>query len=116
MMGNTSVCCTFLTNSPIFAVARIGIKASSFERLLAEDFQVIEINLFAPLPLMLLDKQLSPQHKKAFIKQCTHALALATQAWARSKSRAVHWVFFKTWWRHRHNIRFRKYRADCISH
>ena len=39
-----------------FRIARVGIKADSEEDLLAGRFHIVEINLFTPMPLNLLDK------------------------------------------------------------
>lgn len=40
-----------------FRIARVGVRANSIEELLAGHFHVIEVNIFLPMPLVLLDSQ-----------------------------------------------------------
>lgn len=57
-----------LKELPNFRIARIGLKANSKADLLAGLFHIIEINLFAPFPIHLLDNSVSKKTKYSFIK------------------------------------------------
>lgn len=62
-----------------FRIARIGVKADSVEEMLAGRLQIIEINLFVPMPLMLLDPSKPFAEKHRFIRKSMAALARATK-------------------------------------
>lgn len=59
---------THLRDLPCFKIARVGLKANNKLALLAGNFKIIEINLFAPMPLHLLDSKHSKQYKTNFIR------------------------------------------------
>lgn len=63
-----------------FRIARIGLRTDSLEALLEGDFRIIEINLFVPLPLALLDTRKSLRERQRFIGESMAALAEATRA------------------------------------
>lgn len=58
----------YLRELPDFRIARVGLRADSKADLLAGDFHIIEINLFAPFPIHLLDNTISKKSKHQFIK------------------------------------------------
>jgi hypothetical protein len=58
-----------------FRVARIGARADSLEQLLEGDFHVIEINIYLPMPLILLVEDISFHHKHQFIRKSMKAAA-----------------------------------------
>lgn len=63
-----------LAQLPCFRIARIALKTHSQQALLAGDFKIIEINLFTPFPLNLLDKT-SGDNQHKFIKDNMYRLA-----------------------------------------
>lgn len=56
-----------LAKIPCFRIARVALKTNSKLELLQGDFKIIEINLFTPFPINLLDKNQSHTHHQ-FIK------------------------------------------------
>lgn len=52
-----------------FRIGRVGVRADSIVQLLAGKFQVIEINIFLPMPLVLLDDNLRFGWKHQFIRK-----------------------------------------------
>ncbi len=63
-----------------FAISRMSVRADSIEALLAGEFHVIEVNLFLPMPINLLDSSYSWTLRLKFIKRSMMSLALATKA------------------------------------
>ena len=63
-----------------FGIARMSVRADSREAMLAGRFHVIEINLFLPMPINLLDARYTWQEKWRFIRTAMMSLALATRA------------------------------------
>lgn len=59
---------THLQELPPFRIARVGLRANSKIDLLSGLFHIIEINLFAPFPIHLLDNSISKKTKYKFIK------------------------------------------------
>lgn len=57
-----------LAELPNFRFARVAIKADNKDDLLAGNFSIIEINLFAPMPLNLLDVSHNKPHIINFIR------------------------------------------------
>ena len=47
----------------------MGVRAHSIAELLAGNFHVIEVNIFLPMPLVLLDSQRSWTEKHRFIRE-----------------------------------------------
>lgn len=68
-----------LSELPAFRIARIGIRADNIENLLEGKFQIIEINLFVPLPLYLLDETIPLQKRYRFIHANMRQLAQLTK-------------------------------------
>ena len=62
------------------AQSRLSVRADSLEDLLAGNFHVIEINLFTPFPINLLDESYTWKKKLRFILRVGQSLARATQA------------------------------------
>ena len=77
-----------------FKIARVGVRANSREDLTKGMFHIIEINIFLPMPLVLLDKNKSLIEKHSFIKQSMRAAAhLAAQMEYKGKRYAI---FFRS--------------------
>jgi len=58
-----------------FYIARVGVKANSLEDLVAGSFHVVEVNIFLPMPLILLDSSKRLGDKLQFIHQSMKASA-----------------------------------------
>ncbi len=58
-----------------YRIARVGMRADSLEQLLEGRFHVMEINIFLPMPLMLLDGKIGFKEKHLFIKHSMKAAA-----------------------------------------
>jgi len=56
--------------------ARIGVRADSLQGLQRGDFKVIEINLYLPMPINLMDNSLPFKEKFTFIKSSMQHLSL----------------------------------------
>ena len=76
-----------------FNIARYGLRANSADDLLSGDFSIIEINLFFPMPLMLLSKNISLLQKWQFIFSNMWLLAKVTKAMP--KDQPYKDIFFK---------------------
>lgn len=63
-----------------FAISRMSVRADTFDALLAGHFHVIEVNLFLPMPINLLDDSYSWRVRLRFIGRAMMSLALATKA------------------------------------
>ncbi|WP_456373711.1 hypothetical protein [Thiolapillus sp.] len=63
---------------PDFRIARVGLRADSMQALLAGRFHIIEINLFVPMPLTLLDQSIPLKQRHDFISKAMKALAELT--------------------------------------
>lgn len=87
-----------LQQLPCFRIARICMRADSKQDLLNEKFKIIEINLFAPMPLHLLDKKISKATTNHFIK--TNMFNLVKVSANIPKKYFTKNVFFKTILRH----------------
>lgn len=70
----------FINDIGDFAISRLSVRANSIEELLAGQFHVIEVNLFLPMPINLLDKSYSMSQRIKFIAKSMMQLALATKA------------------------------------
>ncbi len=62
-----------------FGICRMSVRADSNEELVAGDFHVIEINLFLPMPINLLDGSFSWLQRWSFIRKAMMSLARATK-------------------------------------
>ncbi len=76
-----------------FNIARYGLRANSTNDLLKGDFSIIEINLFFPMPLMLLSKNVSLLKKWRFIISNMWLLAQVTKSMP--KDQPYKDIFFK---------------------
>lgn len=70
-----------------FRMARVCIKANSEADLLKGQFHIVEINLFTPMPLNLLDPRVSWDSKQQFIKEGMFFLAENAKAISVSQER-----------------------------
>jgi len=52
-----------------FRVARVGLKADDSKAILREEFQIVEINIFLPMPLVLLSENVGLGEKHKTIKK-----------------------------------------------
>ncbi|KGJ89651.1 hypothetical protein ND2E_3842 [Colwellia psychrerythraea] len=62
-----------------FKISRLGVRADSIAALVAGQFEVIEINLFVPMPLVLLCQQRSSIDNVRFIFNAMYSLANVTK-------------------------------------
>lgn len=76
-----------------FRIARVGVRANSIEELLAGNFHVIEVNIFLPMPLVLLDSQRSWAEKHRFIRESMKGAARLAGNGFRPKKRYP--IFFR---------------------
>ena len=69
----------YLSQIGKFGISRMSARADSFEALVDGDFHVIEINLFLPMPINLLDGKYGWREKWRFIRPAMMSLAQATK-------------------------------------
>jgi len=69
----------FLSEIGKFGISRMSVRTNSHADLVAGRFHVIEINLFLPMPINLLDDSYSWQEKWRFIRHAMMALAKSTK-------------------------------------
>ncbi|PKH87293.1 hypothetical protein [Colwellia sp. Bg11-28] len=62
-----------------FKISRLGVRANSIAALVAGEFEVIEINLFVPMPLVLLCQQRRTIDNIRFVFNAMYALANVTK-------------------------------------
>ncbi len=62
-----------------FRTARFGIRANSLNDLVCGDFKVFEINLFLPMPLVLVSSNVSKFEKLGLVYRLTKQLAAVTK-------------------------------------
>ncbi|MGK0440821.1 MAG: hypothetical protein ACJA0N_000616 [Pseudohongiellaceae bacterium] len=62
-----------------FRISRFGLRADSIKKLLDGNFHIIEINLFFPMPLMLISKNVKWPNRFRFCFKCMNKLALSTK-------------------------------------
>lgn len=62
-----------------FGISRMSVRADSNEELVAGNFHVIEINLFLPMPINLLDRDYRWTERWRFIRSAMMSLAQATR-------------------------------------
>jgi hypothetical protein len=58
-----------------YRFARVGVRANSLRALQSGDFKVIEINLYLPMPINLMDETLPLKEKLNFVKNSMRHLA-----------------------------------------
>lgn len=63
-----------------YRIARYGVRANSLDDLVAGHFHVLEINLYVPMPLLLLVNDVTFREKRMFINRNMKQLVLVTQA------------------------------------
>ncbi|PKF60807.1 hypothetical protein CW745_13110 [Psychromonas sp. psych-6C06] len=63
-----------------YRIARYGLRADSLEDLIAGKFHIVEVNLYVPMPLLLLVKELSVVKKLNFIRSAMKQLVLVTKS------------------------------------
>lgn len=70
---------SYLSEIGQFGISRMSVRADSNEDLVAGNFHVIEINLFLPMPINLLDESYTWAQKWRFIRSSMMSLAHATK-------------------------------------
>jgi len=83
----------YLTSIGQFKISRLGVRANSVDALVNGDFQVIEINLFVPMPLVLLTNNTSQLNKMRFVFNAMLALAKVTKLIPKNQPKKA--VFFQ---------------------
>lgn len=76
-----------------FRMARVGLKTNSDEDLIRGRFHIVEINLFTPMPLNLLDIHVGWNEKIQFIKQAMYHIAKNTTKVLTNRNQES--IFFK---------------------
>ena len=76
-----------------YRIARYGVRANNLDDLIAGSFHVVEINLYVPMPLLLLVKQQSLYKNLVFIKNSMRQLVLVTKSIPATQ--LIKSVFFK---------------------
>lgn len=69
----------YLSEIGRFGISRLSVRADSQDELVAGNFHVIEINLFLPMPINLLDGNYSWRQRWLFIRKSMMCLAQATK-------------------------------------
>ncbi|MEE9322758.1 MAG: hypothetical protein V3U76_20110 [Granulosicoccus sp.] len=70
---------SYLSEIGRFGISRMSVRANSYKELLDGQFHVIEINLFLPMPINLLDPSYSWRQRWQFIRSSMMTLALSTK-------------------------------------
>lgn len=81
-----------------FRIARVGVRCDSIEDLVSGEFKVVEINIFLPMPLLLLDDQITRFAKHRFILRSMSAAALMVRTIPADQQREN--IFFRQLRRH----------------
>ncbi len=76
-----------------FRMARVGLKADNRKGILREEFQIVEINLFLPMPLVLLTENVGLYEKNRIMKK-TMSLAARLAKTIPKKESGKH-IFFQ---------------------
>lgn len=69
----------YLSEIGKFGISRMSVRADSIETLVKGEFHVIEINLFLPMPINLLDEDYTWLQRWRFIRKSMMCLAQATK-------------------------------------
>lgn len=77
-------------------ISRVGLRANSIEDMVKGDFHVIEINLFVPMPINLLDPDKTLKQQVAAVLHTTWHLAQIVKHIPEEQEHQS--VFFKKWW------------------
>jgi hypothetical protein len=75
---------SYLSEIGQFGISRMSVRADSNEDVIAGNFHIIEINLFLPMPINLLDESYTWAQKWRFIRSSMMSLAQATKLIKRS--------------------------------
>lgn len=70
---------SYLSEIGEFGISRMSVRTDSKEDLIAGHFRVIEINLFLPMPINLLDETYTWRQRWRFIRSSMMSLAKATK-------------------------------------
>ncbi len=89
---------SFLLQFPHFKIARFAVKTDSKKTLLSGKFNVVEINLFAPMPIHLLDEDHSNSFKNNFIIKNMKKLAIISGKASKKDFKSL--LFYKIVKRH----------------
>jgi hypothetical protein len=76
-----------------FRIGRVGLRADSIRELLEGKFHVIEVNIFLPMPLVLLDENISWAKKHRFIRKSMKEAARMASTCGQPKKRYP--IFFR---------------------
>ncbi|MFW2368147.1 MAG: hypothetical protein ACN4GW_17160 [Desulforhopalus sp.] len=76
-----------------FRIARVGLRADSLQALINGTFHVIEVNIFLPMPLVLLDTESGFHEKHSFIRKSMEASALLIRSLGQPQKK--HPIFFR---------------------
>ncbi len=76
-----------------FRIGRVGLRADSIRKLLEGKFHVIEVNIFLPMPLILLDENVSWAKKHRFIRTSMKEAARMASTCGQPKKRYP--IFFR---------------------
>ena len=83
----------FFSEICAYRIARVSLRADSIKDILTGNFRIIEINIFLPMPLFLLDKNITWPQKNAFIKKSMLLTARLTKGLANTGKKQS--IFFK---------------------
>ena len=76
-----------------FRMARVGVKANDITNLLSGEFHIVEINLFLPMPLVLLAENVNIEEKHKIVKT---TMSLASElVKSIPKKETGKWIFFR---------------------
>ena len=78
-----------------FAISRVGLRANSLDDLIDGRFHIIEINLFVPMPIHILDPKKSLQARVKDVLRTTRALAKMTLKLP--PNHATRSIFYRKW-------------------
>ena len=82
-----------------FRIARACCRCDSKESSLAGDFQIVEINLFVPMPLKLMDPAISDKNKDRFLREMADNLSRLIKNIPADQP--YKGIFFRKWALHR---------------
>ena len=91
----------YLAEMGRFGITRVSVRTDSREALLAGRFHVIEINLFLPMPINLLDARYTVAERWRFIRGAMMALARSTkliEPVARERAIFTRMMFYGSRW------------------
>jgi len=91
----------YLSEMGRFGITRVSVRADSREALVEGRFHVIEINLFLPMPINLLDERYTVRERWRFIRRAMMALARSTrliEPVARQRAIFTRMMFYGSRW------------------